>query len=344
VEAAMGDHSPAFVALVQASAGAAGGVFASFVLQPIEVAKTRIQLSSSGDASTLGTLRQIAASDGLLGLFEGWAAKCTETGSKNFLYFYIYDWLNAATKQRIPITTTVKLILGYVAGVGNTLTTMPLEVISTKAQLPSSKGLGTLALIQKIVSTEGLSTLYTGLGYNIVLCVNPAIQNTTFDRCKEAILRSLARQYPNAVATLTPSQAFMLGAFAKAVATFITFPLVRLKTILQAGKVPQLPGKEGKKPANAELTKTSSRSMMTAMSIREDRNPEQLSVRERIAEVYRGLGAALLKSTLQAALLYMMKDQIESTVARAFRLTAKVFFRRTGQLKLGSFSGRPLAS
>eukprot|EP00931_Biecheleriopsis_adriatica_P017300 TRINITY_DN1244_c0_g1_i1.p1 TRINITY_DN1244_c0_g1~~TRINITY_DN1244_c0_g1_i1.p1 ORF type:complete len:345 (+),score=81.95 TRINITY_DN1244_c0_g1_i1:25-1035(+) len=332
------ENSAAFVALVQASAGAAGGVFASFVLQPLEVAKTRIQISTSGDASTLGTLRDIAAGGGLQGLFSGWAAKCTETGAKNFAYFYIYDGLNAAAKKRVAITTAMKLLLGYVAGVGNTLLNMPLEVLSTKAQLDSFKGLGITSVFLRILQDEGVSALYTGLGYNIVLCINPAIQNTTFDKLKERVLKYIAHSNPSIPATLTPLQAFTLGAFAKAVATFVTFPLVRLKTILQAGKVP------GAKSPKKQIERKSSAQLLKSMSMREDRSPEKQGLLQRIMELYRGVGSALLKSTLQAALLYMMKDQIESSVEKVFRLTSKAFFRRSGRLKLGSLSGRPLAS
>ena len=38
-------------------------------------------------------------------------------------------------------------------------------------------------------------------------------------------------------------------------------------------------------------------------------------------ELYRGVGSALLKSTLQSALLYMVKDQVELSVERIFRLS-----------------------
>lgn len=263
-------------------------------------------------------------------------AKCTETGSKNFVYFYIYDWLNAAAKERLPLTTSVKLLLGYTAGVGNTLATMPLEVLATKAQLPSFKGLSFGSVLLKTLNNEGVGALYTGLGYNVVLCINPAIQNTTFDRLKEMLLKFLARGAAKGqVVSMSPLQAFALGAFAKAVATLVTFPLVRLKTILQAGKLTV---------AKPVLRKSSSVELLKRISVRDDDSAENPSMLSRLAELYRGVGSALLKSTLQAALLYMMKDQIESSVARAFKLTAKVFFRRTGRLKVGALSGRPLAS
>ncbi|CAK9032618.1 unnamed protein product [Durusdinium trenchii] len=338
---------------MEASAGAAGAVVASMALQPVEVAKTRIQISTGGDDSTLQTLRKIAAADGFLGLWLGAWGKCAENGAKNFAYFYIYDGMNALAKRQMEVTTLVKLILGYVAGVGNTLMNMPLEVISTKMQLDDAKGISTFGMLRRIVRHEGVGTLYTGLGYNIALCINPAIQNTILDKLKEGILKHMQRKNPQVAPALTAFQAFTLGAIAKAVATVLTYPLVRLKTNLQAGKVPTLERQpslrkvtsktsKGSQPAGME--RSGSVEMIRALSFREDKEPEKLSLWQRFVELYRGVGSALLKSTLQSALLYMVKDQVEFTVERFFHLSAEVFYRKTGQLKLGGFSGRPLAS
>lgn len=341
-------ESAAFIALVQASAGAAGAIVASAALQPVEVAKTRIQISTGGDDSTWATIRKIAAQDGVLGLWLGAIGKCTENGAKNFAYFYIYDGMNAIVKRHMALTTLVKLVLGYVAGVGNTLINMPLEVISTKMQLDDAKGIGTLGMLQRIVQNEGVGTLYTGLGYNIALCINPAIQNTILDKLKEAILGAMKRRNPGVAPALTAFQAFTLGAFAKAVATVVTYPLVRLKTNLQAGKVPTIERQPSLRKVTSKLGHGMERSgsveMIRAMSFREDKEVEKASLWQRFVELYRGVGSALLKSTLQSALLYMVKDQVEFSVERLFRLSAEGFYRKTGQLKLGGFSGRPLAS
>lgn len=315
------EESPAFVALVQATAGAAGGVIASFSLQPLEVVKTRVQLSGSGSASTSGAFNDVISEDGVLGLYRGVVAKCTETGLKNFIYFYIYDTLNQIAKQRMKPTTGVKLALGYLAGAANTTITMPLETLSTMVQVESK---GAMELLNQAVANEGLGRLYKGYWFNLALCVNPAIQNTCFDKVKDAILRYKARQltasgqsytyqsYPS----MTPLQSFALGAFAKAVATTITFPLVRVKTIIQAGK-------------DSSATK-------------EER--QETSFLQTLGQFYQGIGSSLTKSVLQAALLYMSKDQIENFVVIMFQLSAKMMRRRSGRVKLGVTSGRPLAS
>lgn len=336
----MAQDSASFVALVQATAGATGGVFASFVLMPLEVAKTRIQVSQTGDCSTIGVVREIFREDGVGGLFCGVVAKCTETGSKNFVYFYIYDALNAMAKLRgFAMTTPLKLLLGYSAGVVNTILTMPLEVLATRLQVENK---GAVALTAEILQKEGVAGLFSGFWFNVALCVNPAIQNTCFDQMKARLIKSGAG--------LTPLQAFTLGALAKAVATVLTFPLVRLKTMLQAGKPPVAAVEDakpasGKAQAGASLPRSQSMTeMLGAMQFRSDRVRAAQNLLHRIGQLYRGLASSLTKSVLQAALLYMTKDQVEEVVVRLFKLTAKLLMRRSGRVKLGAFSGRPLAS
>mmetsp|Transcript_18269 Transcript_18269/g.42756 ORF Transcript_18269/g.42756 Transcript_18269/m.42756 type:complete len:356 (-) Transcript_18269:335-1402(-) len=326
--------SPAFVALVQASAGAAGGVFASFVLQPLEVAKTRIAIGQSQSSSALPTLAAIYDEEGLNGVFRGVAAKCTETGTKNFVYFYLYDFLNTFMKNRSLLTGRMKLALGYIAGAGNAISTMPLEVIATRLQTET----GTVTffvLLRKILSEEGIRGLFKGFWSNIMLCVNPAIQNACFDWMKAVTLK--AKRASNQKPVLTPFQAFLFGALAKAVATFFTFPLVRLKTILQAGKqLKDVNGKEEESSNGSSKENGSGCPLATAM------DPKALL--RMVMGMYRGLGSMLAKSVAQAAILYMVKDQVEQIVVRLFKLTAKMLRRKGGGLKIGGFSGRPLAS
>lgn len=343
------DGSPAFQALVQASAGAFGGVFSTVVLMPVEVVKTRVSLSQSGDSaadkSTIGLLWKIATDEGLPGLFRGVNAKCAETGSRNFVYFYIYDALNATAKQQMKITAAKKLVLGYVAAVGCTVLTSPLEVLATRVQVQSGKG-GAFKVLGDLFKNEGIGGLYKGLWFNILLCINPAIVNTCFDRMKETLLKLKKDR------TITAFEAFAIGAVAKALATFVTFPFVRLKTMIQAGKEPKAPAqnvpcappKTEALPTTPTIAKSSSRQMLRKMSFNLKQTEVEQGLLQRFLELYRGLGAALFKSVLTAGLLYMTKDQVEGVVVKVFKLSAKMLRRRSGALKLGAWSGRPLPS
>lgn len=330
--------SAAFVALVQASAGAVGGVFATVVLMPLEVAKTKIQISQTGDASTLRTIQEIAANDGPLGLFAGVTPKSIETGLKNFVYFYLYDFINAIAKSRVRLTTPVKLLLGYVAGVGTTLTTMPLELLATRVQ---ADGRETFVVLREILAKEGMSGLFKGLIPNIILCINPAIQNTCFDNLKLQLLRIKSQANPNRPPSMTSLQGFVLGVIAKALASTITHPLVRYKTMIQAGKKPTAPPDaiDNRDANSSDMIRS-----LSKMSLKVDKRQKEQSLLQRFMQLYRGLGSTLLKSSLQAGLLYMTKDQVSAIIIRLFKISAKLLRRRDGQLKLGAFSGRPLPS
>lgn len=253
------------------------------------------------------------------------------------------------------MTTFLKLALGYTAGVVNTMLTMPLEVISTRCQA-SKDSIGTLAMGRKLLFQEGLQSFYKGLGFNILLCINPAIQNTVFDKLKAALLRRAKAQAGGAAVALTSLEAFVLGAVAKAVATFVTFPLVRLKTMLQAGTIPA--GGKGSPrarrrdaPALTPRTLSASaadlREQLVDASFRADKEEHLHGVVERIGQLYRGVTSALTKSVLQAALLYMTKEMVEGVVVDFFKVSKqlpRLLQRRSGKPKLGAFSGRPLPS
>lgn len=332
------------MSFVQATAGAAGGVFASFVLMPLEVVKTRVQISQVGEATLSRMLIEIVKSEGVAGLFRGVSSKCSETGSKNFVFFYIYDTIGGYVKfkTQIKITPTVSLVLGYFAGLGTTILTMPLEVLSTRQQVGKAEG-GFFACLNDLLQEEGIPGLFKGFWFNVLLCINPAIQNTCFDRIKDALLLRKSGGDISKRVSMTPVEAFMLGALAKAVATVVTFPLVRLKTMLQAGKPIAAPMGEDGEEAPDSLKRTASTGGFTGelvrrMSFRSDLAPRVQGYLLRFCELYRGMGPSLLKGVLQAAVLYATKDQVAKVVRvlLAAMIPARYKFR--------ALSGRPLAS
>eukprot|EP00959_Pyramimonas_sp_CCMP1952_P135538 2835778-Pyramimonas_sp.AAC.2 len=69
-----------------------------------------------------------------------------------------------------------------------------------------------------------VAEMYRGLGAAIILTTNPAIQYTVFEQLRQWILKPEGDAM--GLSTLT---AFNLGALAKSIATFVTYPLVRAK-------------------------------------------------------------------------------------------------------------------
>lgn len=308
--------------MTQAVAGAGGGVFAALVLQPVEVVKTRQQLHRSGKLSSLQALREVVAQHGFAGLFSGVGAKGVDTGSRYFVYFFAYDALSGAARRFVEFTTAVNLVVGYAAGVVAVTCTTPLDVAATRLQAGSVHG-GLRGALAQAVREDGWLSLYAGYGFNLALCVNPAIANTMFDRVKALMLGRRSRS-PGASGTLSSVEAFVLGAFAKAVAVLLTYPLTRLKTILQVRGQRRDGGASdgggGADPAAGE------RGLPGAAL---DVAPG--SVSRSLGTLFAGLEAQLLKAVLQAALLFAAKERIEGASTTALRMLSKALQVRRGR-------------
>jgi aspartate-semialdehyde dehydrogenase/adenine nucleotide transporter 17 len=86
---------------------------------------------------------------------------------------------------------------------------------------------------------------WRGLSASLMLVANPAINVTVFDALRARLLVALAAA-ERAVdgdappQTLSGAQAFLLGCLAKAVATLLTYPLIRVKVLQQAAKAREL--------------------------------------------------------------------------------------------------------
>jgi hypothetical protein len=239
--------------------------------------------------------------------------------------------------------------LGYIAGVGTTISTMPLEVLATRLQSAEANGQSAMQVVRCLLAKEGIAGLFRGFWFNILLCINPAIQNTCFDYMKAVVLRLKRAADSGKRPVLTATQAFLLGAVAKAIATGFTYPLVRVKTLIQCAatseKSAREPVSDVHPAAAADSLARPGRQGATSPTARPPAcrsrcSPQMLLAR--LAELYQGISSALWKSVLQAALLYMTKDQVERVVSRFFWICAKTMTRLDGTLKLGAFSGRPL--
>jgi len=297
-------------AFIQASAGAVAGIFSTIVLYPLDSIKTRIQANDTKATSVREATHELIERDGFLVLYRGMQIKTIENGIKNFLYFYCYDYLINHTKQwGIRISPSITMVLGYVAGLANIILISPLEVVGTRQQAANASGSSLANEIKNLYKNEGLAGFYRGFIFNVILCINPAIQNTVFDNLKlwhSAYIRKSKNLPKSKIVRLTILQAFVFGALAKLLATLVTYPLIARKTRIQVG--------------------TDS-----------DSNEGFFD------KHYRGLGSAALKTILQAALMYMAKDQIADNTKRLIATVLKAYVKNVhGIEKIRATRGRAI--
>jgi adenine nucleotide transporter 17 len=127
------------------------------------------------------------------------------------------------------------------------------------------------------------SSLWKGLAPALLLCSNPSINYTVYDLTKNRILGRRHRTD----STLSMPEAFLVGLFAKFIATIATYPLIRAKVILMV---------------------TSEKSLIASLcrSYREDG----------IRGLYKGCNWQLLHTLLKSGLMMTVREKISSSTQR----------------------------
>ncbi|GMF33170.1 unnamed protein product [Phytophthora fragariaefolia] len=194
--------------MAAATAAGVGGFLSTSILYPLDTLKTRIQSGTSllppdaadeADAGQTPPKRHAAL---LRSLYQGIQYKAAESSTSKFLYFYAYTMLAqmVAPKDGRPIGTFTDLAIGYLSELLHLPVTMPMELVGTRMQTSSERG-GVLQILRAIVKESGVGGLYKGLGAYFVLCLQPAIQYTVFERLKGVYLRR-AKQASQALGAL----------------------------------------------------------------------------------------------------------------------------------------------
>ncbi|CAO3691774.1 unnamed protein product [Rhizopus stolonifer] len=289
-----------------ATAGSAGAMFASSIVYPLDIIKTRIQVQAkdgSGEDhynSAWDGIKRIVEKEGISGLYAGLGSSLIGTASTNFTYFYCYSFLRENYNKRYnpgrgTLSTALELTLGAAAGALTTLITTPVSVITTRQQtLPASERQDVIGTAKTIYEEEGIEGLWKGIRPSLVLCVNPAITYGSFEKIKQIVLSVL--NLP-----MTPWVNFLVGALSKTLATVITYPYIMAKVRLQ-----WKPSKESKEkivPYKGALD-VLARVLKT----------------EGVVGWYNGMSTQITKAVLSQALLFMMKDIFTNYTVLAFAL------------------------
>lgn len=335
-----------------ALAGALGACFSNAVVYPLDIAKTRIQATSStargkrkNELTMLSVLLEIFRDEGLLGWYRGFAATMLNTFSMQYAYFYFYSFLRTSYIKRLTsklppgskvpaLSTAAELSLGAAAGALSQIFTIPVSVIATRQQVGRSvrerKDAGSymngpeerhdddsfVAVAQEIVRTEGVTGLWLGIKPSMVLTVNPAITYGVYERLKSILL--LARAASGAADRLTPGMTFLLGAFSKTLATIVTYPYIMAKVRIQArSSDPDAEEVEVLPDSSSQSAKSSRRTGALGLLIK-------VLNTEGFVGWYQGMSAQIIKAVLSQALLFVSKEQFESWALAILLLFSKL--------------------
>ncbi|XP_015117554.1 mitochondrial basic amino acids transporter [Diachasma alloeum] len=152
-------------------AGAAAGLAQSPVAAPLELAKTRMQLQSTGShrySGPIQCLRDIYRRAGLAGVFRGLGITALREAPSYGIYFLTYESLTR-TESTVPTSTVTMLIAGGLAGTASWVFTYPIDVIKSRLQADlHQRYLGSIDCLKKSIRDEGVSCLFRGLNSTII--------------------------------------------------------------------------------------------------------------------------------------------------------------------------------
>lgn len=294
---------------IAASSGGAAAAATTIALYPIDVIKTNINRGKDQHGvpfdGAADVFKRIYDDAGLSGLYRGVGTRTIQQIVQKFSFYYCYaSMLRLAGKKNLSFWPN--LVLGYLAGVGSVLGSNPLEMVSTRQQTGSGKGKNAVEILQEVLVTSGPLGLFAGASSNLILSINPAIENTLFDQLKDALLLRWSLK------VLSTWTAFWLGALAKMIATALTFPLIRAKTIMQAGTT---------KTDESAGSKVGSSGMSSP--VREGPSQSNAQILMSIIEkdgffaMWNGMATQSVKAVLSSAFLLASKEKIQAAVRYA---------------------------
>lgn len=216
--------------------------------------------------------------EGFSSFYAGYQAAFIGTVYSNFVYYYLYQFLNemvVLVTRHKPLHLLDNILVAALSGSATAVASNPIWVLNTRMSVNAKSGAqkSLLATAIDMVSKEGVSSLFAGVLPSLVLVANPVINYVLFERIQLALKAK----------RLTPWQLFFIGCFTKLIAAFVTHPYLVIKTRMQANQ----------KDASQSITKCLTTLVET----------------EGIAGLFSGLSTKLVHSVLTSALLFLIKDQ-----------------------------------
>ncbi|KAF9366510.1 hypothetical protein BGX34_001948 [Mortierella sp. NVP85] len=319
--------------------------------------------------SVVDAIRKTYRSEGFLALYSGLGSDTVATLMSNFVYFYIYMALRQYKEHRRKsgqLSTVQELFLGAEAGIISRLFTNPIHVITTRQQVMGkqlqhqkeqagagaavgSKGkakaedtkISARAIIREIYTQDGILGFWAGYAPTVILSINPSITYFLFETIKKMIItrqtqallakdKSPAKSALAAASALTSLQIFFISACSKAIASFLTYPLILTKTKLQAksedDEEDENSGKEGAKDEEAAIgSNDNNTSTAESQSTKKAKKFTGISdvirtvVKDKgIAGLYTGCQGQVVKGFFSFGLMYMIKDRVVAWMLALF--------------------------
>ncbi|KAF9922973.1 hypothetical protein FBU30_006901 [Linnemannia zychae] len=319
------------------------------VLSSATSSTKRVHYTSVPDA-----IRQIYKTEGFRALYSGLGSDTIATLLSNFVYFYVYMALRQRKERRRSsgqLSTFQELFLGAEAGIISRFFTAPIHVVTTRQQVmgkdllqqqqASGKAglnhnnsaklpkVSARSIIHEIYAQDGITGFWAGYAPTVILSINPSITYFLFETIKKTILArqtkaalasspSPSKSVLAAAATLTSLQVFFISAFSKAIASFLTYPLILTKTKLQT-KVQDDDDNNNDLEAGTGFGNNNNSDAHQPKSFNGISDVIKTVIKDKgIAGLYTGCQGQVVKGFFSFGLMYMIKDRVVAWMLTLF--------------------------
>ncbi|KAJ6720539.1 PEROXISOMAL NICOTINAMIDE ADENINE DINUCLEOTIDE CARRIER [Salix viminalis] len=318
-------------ALINGLAGAGGGIIAQLITYPLQTVNTRQQTERDEKKvkrkhGTLEQMCQVVKNEGWGRLYSGLAPSIVGTACSQGVYYYFYqifrDRAEAIARENKrngigdgSVGMLSSLVVAALSGCTNVLLTNPIWVVVTRMQTHTKNSKKSQPSHSSIAPDEkALDSLECppyGTGHVIQELYDEAGISGLLERCIPNI--NHGQQPFNAIHVgdtgVTALEVFLLGALAKLGATVVTYPLLVVKSRLQAKQ-----STTGDKRHHYEGTLDAILKMIRY---------------EGLHGFYKGMSTKIVQSVLAAAVLFMIKEEL----VRGARMLLTKGGTRTGRTR-----------
>jgi solute carrier family 25 2-oxodicarboxylate transporter 21 len=177
-------------------AGGSAGIVEILCMYPLDVAKTRLQLQTTGKAAE-GTVQykglidafaKIVSNEGFLTLYRGIVAPIFAEAPKRAVKFASNEFYKAElTKLGLPADERKMFLAGLGAGLTEGFVNCPFELVKVRMQQKGSVYKSTMEAATAIVRNEGVTGLYRGL-------VPQLLRNSNWDAIYFSLIFTLKKR------------------------------------------------------------------------------------------------------------------------------------------------------
>ncbi|KAK0383394.1 hypothetical protein NLU13_9306 [Sarocladium strictum] len=241
-------HAGSSPALVEAVAGLSAGTVATLVVHPLDIVKTRMQISrgsptGSERASTMAIVRSLTSNaNPIASLYRGLTPNLLGNASSWASFFFFKNRCERLIGGTRP-TPADYFVASALAGAATTVLTNPVWVLKTRmiSSDRGSKGAypSMLAGARAIWRTEGIRGFYRGLFVSLFGVSHGAVQFAVYEPAKRWHLARIQQgghggdAGDTAAAPLKTEATLLLSSGAKLVAGAVTYPYQVLRSRLQ---------------------------------------------------------------------------------------------------------------